>query len=80
MKYLKSFFENTKLKNFEIDDIIDCIENKGYIFTEMVKDKKDHNPDKPLRPLSVDDDGLITVDFDGSEAEVELKNVEIIEF
>ena len=80
MKYLKSFFENTKLKNFEIDDIIDCIENKGYIFTEMVKDKKDHNPDKPLRPLCVDDDGLITVDFDGSEAEVELKNVEKIEF
>ena len=80
MKYLKSFFENTKLKNFEIDDIIDCIENKGYIFTEMVKDKKDHNPDKPLRPLSVDDDGLITGDFEGGEAEVELKNVEKIEF
>ena len=80
MKYLKSFFENTKLKNFEIDDIIDCIENKGYIFTEMLRDKRDHNPDKPLRPLSVDDDGLITVDFDGSEAEVELKNVEKIEF
>lgn len=80
MKYLKSFYENTKIKNFEIEDIIKCIENKGYIFTEVVKDKKDHNPDKPLRPLSVDDDGLITVDFDGSEAEVELKNVEKIEF
>jgi len=80
MKYLKSFFENTKLKNFEIEDIINCIENKGYIFTEIVKDQRDHNPDKPLRPLSVDDDGLITVDFDGGEAEVELSKVSKVEF
>ena len=40
----------------------------------------DHNPDKPLRPLSVDDDGLITVEVDGSEYEVDLKNVEKLEF
>jgi len=80
MKYLKSFFENTKLKNFQIEDVIDCIQNKGYIFTEVVKNKKDHNPDKPLRPLSVDDDGLITVEVDGSEYEVDLKNVDKIEF
>jgi hypothetical protein len=46
----------------------------------VVKNKMDHNPDKPLRPLSVDDDGLITVEVDGSEYEVDLKNVEKIEF
>jgi hypothetical protein len=80
MKYLKSFFENTKLKNFQIEDVIDCIKNKGYIFTEVVKNKMYHNPDKPLRPLSVDDDGLITVEVDGSEYEVDLKNVEKLEF
>jgi len=80
MKYLKYFFETTKVKNFEIEDIIKCIENKGYIFTEIVKDQKDHKPDKPLRPLSVDDDGLITVEFDGGEAEVDLSNVSKIEF
>ncbi len=80
MKYLKSFFETTKIKNFEIDDIIDCVENKGYIFTEIVRGEVDHNPDKPLRPLSVDDDGLITVEYDGGEAEVDLRNVSKIEF
>lgn len=80
MKYLKSFFENTKVKNFEIDDIIKCIEVKGYIFTEMVRDKKDHKLNKPLRPLTVDDDGLITVEYDGGEAEVNLSNVSKIEF
>ena len=33
-----------------------------------------------LNPMSVDDDGLITVEVDGKEYEVELKNVEKIEF
>ena len=61
-------------------DIIDCIQSNGFIYATIVKDLPDNDPDMAINPMSVDDDGLITVEIDGSEYEVDLKNVEKIEF
>ena len=79
MRYLK-FFEAFKYKNFTIEDIIDCIQSNGFIYATIVKDLPDNDPDMAINPMSVDDDGLITVDINGSEYEVDLKNVDKIEF
>ena len=78
LKYLK-IFEDFKQNNITIDDIIKCIENDGFLETEIVKDLPD-NPDNPIRPVSVDDSGEITVEIDGSFYEVDLKNVKKITY
>lgn len=79
MKHLK-FFETFKYKNFTIQDIINCIKSKGFIYASIVNNLPDNDPDMVINPMSVDDDGLITVEIDGKEYEVELRNVEKIEF
>jgi len=84
MKRLK-LFEDFKLNNEEgelitVDDIIKCIKNNGVIYTSIVKDYPDNNPEEPINPVSIDDDGLITVDIDGSEYNVDIKDVEKIDF
>ena len=79
MRYLK-FFESFKYKNFTIEDIINCIQSNGFIYTTIVNNLPDNDPDMAINPMSVDDDGLITVDINGSEYEVDLKNVDKIEF
>jgi hypothetical protein len=84
MKRLK-LFEDFKLNNEEgelitVDDIIKCIKNNGVIYTSIVKDYPNNNPEEPINPVSIDDDGLITVDIDGSEYNVDLKDVEKIDF
>ena len=79
MKHLK-FFEAFKYKNFTIQDIINCIKSKGFIYASIVNNLPDTDPDMAINPMSVDDDGLITVEIDGKEYEVELRNVEKIEF
>jgi hypothetical protein len=66
--------------NADYRDIIDCIQSKGFIYATVINDLPDNDPDMALNPMSVDDDGLITVEFDGSEYEVDLKNVDKIEF
>jgi hypothetical protein len=71
--------ESLKIKNFTIDDIIKCIRNKGYIYATIINNFPDNSPEEPLNPMSVDDDGLITVEIDGEEYEVELKNVDKIQ-
>lgn len=84
MRRLK-LFEDFKLNNQQsdlitVDDIIKCIKNNGVIYASIVKKYTDNNPEEPINPVSVDDDGLITVDIDGSEYNVDLKDVEKIEF
>jgi len=87
MRYLK-FFDSFKYKNFTLQDIIDCIQSKGFIYATIINDLPNNIPNNPLRPVSIDDDGLITVQvldekgqpIDGKEYEVDLKNVEKIEF
>lgn len=79
MKWIK-FFEDFKVNNFTIDDIIKCIKSGGVIYATIVKNLKNNDPKEPLTVVSVDDDGLITVEYDGSEYEIELKDVEKIEY
>lgn len=79
MKYL-NFFETFKYKNFTLEDIRRCIMSKGFIYATIVNNLPDNDPDMALNPMSVDDDGLITVEVDGKEYEVDLENVDKIEF
>lgn len=73
-------FEDFKVNNFTIEDIIKCIKDNGVIYATIVKDLPDNDPKEPLRAVSVDDDGLITIEFDGNEYQVDIKDVEKIEY
>lgn len=73
LKYLK-IFEDFKQNNITIDDVIKCIDNNGFIETDIVKGLPD-NPDEPIRPVSIDDNGEITVEIEGSFYEVDLEDV-----
>lgn len=84
MKWIK-LFEDFKNNNQEgnlitEDDIINCIKSGGVIYSTIIKDYPDNNPDEPLNPVSIDEDGLITVEIDGSEYSIDIKNVEKVEF
>ncbi len=84
MRYIK-LFEDFKKNNEEgvlisEDDIIKCIKSGGVIYATIIKDYPGNNPDEPIIPVSIDEDGLITVEIDGSEYSVDVKNVEKIEF
>ena len=84
MKRIK-LFEDFKQNNEEgtlitIDDIINCIKKRGVIYATIIKEYPGNNPKDPITPIDIDEDGLITVEIDGSEYEVDLKNVEKIEF
>ena len=79
MKWLK-LYEDFKDSKYKIEDIIRCIENDGVIYSTIILDFPDNNPNDPLKPLSVDDDGNITVDVDGNIYEVDLKDVDKIDY
>ena len=78
MKHLK-LYENFKVKNITQDDVIKCIKGGGVLFATIIKNFPKNNPKDALRPVSIDDDGLITVELDGKEYELELKNVDKID-
>lgn len=82
MKWIK-LFEDFKQNNEEgtlitQDDIIKCIKDGGVIFTDIVHDLPD-NPTSGIRPVDIDEDGLITVEIDGKEYTVDLNDVKKIE-
>lgn len=84
MKYL-DLFEDFKNNNEEgslitMDDIIKCIDNNGILYAEIVNNYPDNDPDKELKPLDIDEDGLITVSTDDGNYTVNLKNVNKIEY
>lgn len=84
MKWLK-LFEDFKINNIEGDlitqeDIINCIKTGGVIYTGVIKDLPDNNPEIPIKPISIDEDGLITIEYDNNEYTVELKHVEKVEY
>jgi hypothetical protein len=90
MKYIKTYENfkaqsNVKLNNIDgtlinTDDIITCIKNNGVIYATIIKDLPNNDPDKAITPVSVDDDGLVTIEYDGSEYEIKLDNIEKVEF
>jgi len=79
MKHIK-LYEQFKVKNFTVQDVVDCITAGGIIYSEIVKNFPENDPDLPLNPVSVDDDGLITVEVSGKNFELDLKDVKKIEF
>lgn len=84
MRYIK-LFEDFKQNNGEgtlitSDDIIKCIKDGGVIYTTIIKNLPDNDPKDSIKPVDIDDDGLITVEIDGKEYSVDLKDVEKIEF
>lgn len=79
MKWLK-IFEDFKKSKYSIDDIIRCIETDGSIYSDIIKDYPKNDPEQPLRPIDIDDDGNITVNIEGNLYEIELRNVNKIDF
>lgn len=83
MKYLK-LFEDFKLNNIEGDlisyqDILDCIKKGGVIYADIILNFPDNDPSQPLKPVSIDEDGLITVKYISDIYHVKLKDVKKIE-
>ena len=79
LKWVK-LFEDFKQNNITMDDIIKCIDKGGVIFAEIVKNYPDNDPKEPITPVSVDDDGLVTVSIDGGTYEVDLGDINKIEY
>ncbi len=84
MKHIK-LFENFINNNNASDliskeSIIKCIKNKGVIYSDVIINKANNDPDKPLIPTSIDGDGLITINYDNQLYSVELKDVKKVEF
>jgi hypothetical protein len=79
MKYLKIFEEFSKVNNITQEDIIGCIKNSGSIYATIIRNLPNNDPKEPLTPVSIDEDGLITIEHDGKEYEIELRNVEKVE-
>ena len=79
MKWLKVFedFEDSKVS---IEDVINCIENGGSIYARIVKEYPNNDPENPIKPVNIDEDGSITVEIDGNHYEVELKDVDRIDY
>jgi hypothetical protein len=73
-------YEDFKQNNITLDDIIECIDRGGVIYSNIVRNFPDNEPKEPMNPVSVDDDGLITVEIDGKNYEVDLKDVTKIEY
>ena len=70
---IKKFEQFTS--RFSEQDIIDAISNKDHIKVKNVKDLPDHDEENPVRPIDIDSDGLLTIEVDGRNYEVDLKNV-----
>ena len=84
MRHIK-LYEDFKTNNQEgtlitIDDVINCIKSGGVLYATVIKDLPDNDPKEPLNPVSVDDDGLVTIVYDDNEYEIKLDNIEKVEF
>ena len=71
--------ESIKVKNITSEDVIKTIKGGGRVFATIIKDFPNNDPKEPLTPVSIDDDGLVTVEHDGKEYEVDLENIEKID-
>ena len=83
MKWIK-MFEDFKQNNQEgsllkQEDVIRCIEKGGQLFATIVQKIPDNDPEEPLMPVDIDEDGLITVEQGSKIGYVKLEDVEKIE-
>ena len=83
MKWIK-FFEDFKNNNEEgtlitIDDVVNCIKKGGLVYATIIHDYPDNDPEQGLKPVDIDEDGLVTVEIGGKEYNVDLNDIEKIE-
>jgi hypothetical protein len=83
MKHLK-LFEDFKLNNQDgnlitYEDIVNCIKKGGIIYSDIILKFPDNDSSQPLKPVSIDEDGLITVKYLADIYNVKLKDVKKIE-
>ena len=71
--------ESVKIKNITDEDVIRAIKGGGKVFATIIKNFPGNNPKDALTPVSIDDDGLVTVEWEGKEYEIELRNIEKID-
>jgi hypothetical protein len=73
--------ESIKVKNITSEDVIKTIKGGGKVFATIIKNFPGNDPNEPLTPVSIDDDGLVTVEYDGNgkEYEVDLENIDKID-
>lgn len=67
--------ESTKVKNITKEDIIKCIKKRGKILADTIDGLPNNDPNDYLKPTSIDNDGLVTIEYKGKEYEVKLKNI-----
>ena len=79
MKYIM-LFEDFKQNNIHIEDVVKCIDRGGVIYAKIINDFPKNDPDVSLNPISIDEEGTVTVELDGENHEVELKNIDRIEW
>lgn len=84
MKWIK-LFEDFKNNNEEgtlitKEDIINVIKHGGVIYATIVKNFPNNDPKEPLKVVDIDEEGLVTVEFDNKEYCVDLKDIESIEY
>lgn len=75
---LKLFREFSNSK-FSQEDIIGAIRSGKLLKVKNIKNLPTHNEEDLVKPLSVDEDGLITISTDSGDFEVEISNlIEIV--
>lgn len=77
MRHIK-LFEDFKKNGITVDDVVKCISNDGVLYATIINNFPDNDPEIPLKPVSVDDDGLVTVELDGKNYEIDIKNIDSI--
>lgn len=65
MRYIK-MYEEFDTNIITQDDIIDCIKNNKLIYTKSILDLPEHESDKPVKPVDIDNNKDITLDIDGN--------------
>jgi len=77
LKLYEDFISNNIIGDIiKEEDIISCIKNGGVVYATIIKDYPDNDPNTALRPVSIDEYGVVTVEIDGSEYEIDIKNIE----
>ena len=80
IKKFESFKQNNQQGDLiSQDDIINCIKRNGNIYATIIQDIPDNDPDKPLKPVDIDQDDLIMIQTDDKTGYVKLKDVDRID-
>jgi hypothetical protein len=71
--------ERFKYKNITPEEIRETIKKGGYIYATIVKGFPNNDKNEPLKPVDIDDEGLITVEFRGQIYEVDIEDVDKVD-